>query len=314
MPFRTDKRLLLAANAGRLAFLTPAVLPAPAVGGDPKARRLRCGGAGSGGSGKADRGDYEQSCSAGGRDAAPRTPSAMPRYRTGPGRRARESSPTKAGTAEVGELVEGRDDGGKVIESVVVDRARRRCRLRPGRWVDAGVGVVRARPGDAVSGCRIRLGCGGPVPRGVLLCAGCPIRRRRGGFCSDLVQILFGRGLLLSQPQPDVAGCRRFEHRRAGPGRQKLWSAPTISPPACVHLDRPARSGERAGQNVGRRLRDFDCAQTSGATSAGTDRRVRTARRAGGRPGRSPRPRRRRARRRRPRRRRAARTGRPRRG
>ena len=44
-------------------------------------------------------------------------------------------------------------------------------------------------------------------------------------FVPDRVQILFGRGLLLSQPQPDVAGCRRFEHRRAGSGRQKMWVA-----------------------------------------------------------------------------------------
>ena len=49
----------------------------------------------------------------------------MPRYWTGPVRRARESSPTKAGIAKLGELVEGRDDGGEVIEGVVVDRARR---------------------------------------------------------------------------------------------------------------------------------------------------------------------------------------------
>ena len=38
---------------------------------------------------------------------------------------AREPSPTKAGIAEVGELVEGRNDGGKVVAGVVVARARR---------------------------------------------------------------------------------------------------------------------------------------------------------------------------------------------
>jgi hypothetical protein len=142
----------------------------------------------------------------------------MPRYRTGPGWRARESLPTKTGIAEVGELVEGRDGGGKVIEGVVVERARRRCRLRPDRWVDAGVGVVGGRPGDAVSGSdavvRYRIGYFS-VPGARLDVVG-------AAFVPDRVQILFGRGLLLSQPQPDVAGCRRFEHRRAGSGRQKM--------------------------------------------------------------------------------------------
>jgi len=272
----------------------------------------------------------------------------MPRHWTGPGRRARESSPTKAGIAEVGELVEGRDDGGEVIAGVVVDRARRRC-----RFFDriAGsmppVDVVRGRRGDAVSGSdavvRYREGYfSGPGARLDVVAA---------AFVPDRVQIFFGRGLLLSQP---VAGRGGLSEVLAPPRRiwpaEKCGSPPTVSQPACVHLDRPARSGERAGQNVGRRLGDFGCAQpapeddagrrivtagrtaelgapprcrrrcprweidSSGATSAGRDRRVRTARRAGGRLGRSRRPRRRRARRRRPRRRRVARTGRPRRG
>ena len=109
---------------------------------------------------------------------------------------------------------------------------------------------------------------------------------------------------------------------------REFGSPPTVSLPARVHLDRPARCGERAGQDRDRRQDSTEPGRvapmpsalsalkiaSSGATSAGRDRRVRTARRAGGRSGRSPRARRRRARRRRPRRRRAMRTGRPRRG
>ena len=71
--------------------------------------------------------------------------------RSGPALR-ESPHPTKAGTAACGEFVEGREDGGKAIEGVVVDRARRRCGLRPDRWVDAGVGVARGRPGDVVFG------------------------------------------------------------------------------------------------------------------------------------------------------------------
>ena len=93
VPSRADKRLPSAANARRLAFVTPAVLPAPASRrqgpeGPAPAVRWRPG---SGGSGKADRGGLEQSCSPGGRDAVLRKPSAMPRRWPGPGRRARES-------------------------------------------------------------------------------------------------------------------------------------------------------------------------------------------------------------------------------
>ena len=197
----------------------------------------------------------------------------MPRHWTGPGRRARESSPTKAGLAEVGELVEGRDDGGEVIAGVVVDRARRRC-----RFFDriAGsmppVDVVRGRRGDAVSGSdavvRYREGYfSGPGARLDVVAA---------AFVPDRVQIFFGRGLLLSQP---VAGRGGLSEVLAPPRRiwpaEKCGSPPTVSQPACVHLDRPARSGERAGQNVGRRLRDFGCAQPAPEDDAG--RRIVTA-------------------------------------
>ena len=177
------------------------------------------------------------------------------------------------------------------------------------------VDVVRGRRGDAVSGSdavvRYREGYfSGPGARLDVVAA---------AFVPDRVQIFFGRGLLLSQP---VAGRGGLSEVLAPPRRiwpaEKCGSPPTVSQPACVHLDRPARSGERAGQNVGRRLGDFGCAQpapeddagrrivtagrtaelgapprcrrrcprweidSSGATSAGRDRRVRTARRAGG--------------------------------
>ena len=134
------------------------------------------------------------------------------------------------------------------------------------------VDVVRGRRGDAVSGSdavvRYREGYfSGPDARLDVVAA---------AFVPDRVQIFFGRGLLLSQP---VAGRGGLSEVLARPRRiwpaEKCGSPPTVSQPACVHLDRPARSGERAGQNVGRRLGDFGCAQPAPEDDAG--RRIVTA-------------------------------------